>query len=117
MEKFQLNPITDYNKARCHIFAEYSVESSAGEYARRNQSDPQKIQLDIYRGKMAEFMVCDYMASKGNNISKPDLEIYKSFQKSYDADLVCNNKNLHVKSHFVNKYYPAAKVMIFCVWS
>lgn len=104
----KLQPVDEYTRARCKIFSEFSVGTSKSEYARRNQNNLEKITLDIYRGKLAEFMVYNYMVGKGNKTTPPDLEIYNSWNKSYDADLVCNGQSLHVKSHFINKYYPVS---------
>jgi len=108
INKIKINPVDDYTLERCRIFAEFSVGSSMGEYARRNQNNPEKVKMDIYRGKLAEFMIYKYMLSKGNTITVPDLEIYNYHNKNYSADFVCNGKNLHVKSHFVNEYYPVS---------
>jgi hypothetical protein len=110
MKKIKLKNPNAYTLKRCEIFAEFSVQSSVDEYARRNQNDVEKIKLDIYRGKVAEFMVYDYILSKDKNVTKPDLEIYDKYHKSFDSDLMSDGVNLHVKSHFVNPRFPVSWV-------
>ena len=110
MKKFKLQKPDSYTLKRCEIFAEFSVQSSVDEYARRNQNDVDKIKLDIYRGKVAEFMVYNYLVGRGKNITKPDLEIYDKHHKSFDSDLTSEGVNIHVKSHFVNPKFPVSWV-------
>jgi hypothetical protein len=68
-------------------------------YAQRNQNNESKVKNDIYIGKLAEFAVYNYLLSKGKIVSAPDIMIYESKKKSYDADLYINKESpLHVKS-------------------
>lgn len=110
MNKIKLEKPDEYTLKRCEIFADFSVQSSVDEYARRNQNNIEKIKLDIYRGKVAEFMIYNYLVKKGKETTIPDLEIYDKYHKSFDADLVCEGRNLHVKSHFVNSNFPVSWV-------
>ena len=110
MKKFKLEKPDAYTLERCKIFAAFSVDSSADEYARRNQNDINKIKIDIYSGKVAEFMVYNYLVSRGKHVTKPDLDIYDKHHKSFDSDLVSDGVNLHVKSHFVNPRFPVSWV-------
>ena len=110
MKQIKLEKPDSYTLKRCQLFADYSAGSSADEYARRNQIDLEKIKLDIYRGKVAEYMVYNYLVSRGKSVSMPDLEIYNKHHKSFDADLVSDGVNLHVKSHFVNPRFPVSWV-------
>ena len=95
------NPDT-YTLKRCELFAQFSAQTSQDEYARRNQVNLEKIKKDIYQGKIAEFMVSIYYAKLGKKVSVPDLEIYGKYRKSFDADLVINGTNVHVKSCAAN---------------
>ena len=110
LKKIKLNKPSTYTLKRCEVFGEFSAESSADEYARRNQHSLDKIKLDIYRGKVAEFMVYDYLTSKGNRTNLPDLEIYDRYQKSFDADLTSEGHDIHVKSHVINPSFPVSWV-------
>ena len=110
MQWYYTQKPTAYTLARCRLFADHSADSSSDEYARRNQHSLEKIKMDIYRGKVAEFMVYDYLTFKGNDTSLPDLEIYSASYKSFDADLVCNGLNVHVKSHLLNPTFPPSWV-------
>ena len=94
----------------CMKFAEKSVGTSLSEYARRNQNNLDKIKLDIFRGKVAEFQVWRYLTEKARDVNPPDLGIYTKYEKSYDADLVCNGMQLHVKSHWRENNYPVSWV-------
>lgn len=110
MSWLYLQKPTAYTLARCELFASHSVSTSTSEYSRRNQHSMVKIRDDIYRGKVAEYMVYDYLTFKGNETSLPDVEIYEARRKSYDADLVSNGYNVHVKSHTLNPNYPVSWV-------
>lgn len=110
MSWIHLQKPTAYTLARCELFATHSVSTSTGEYARRNQHSIAKIRDDIYRGKVAEYMVYDFLIFKGNETSLPDIEIYEAKRKSFDADLVSNGYNVHVKSHTRNPNYPVSWV-------
>jgi len=108
--KIQLSKITKYQEKQCKLFSEFSVTSSLDEYEKRNQSNKDKITTDIYNGKEAEFMVYNFLISSSKKLNSPDLNIYDKFNKSYDADLVLKNANIHVKSHKVNSNFPVSWV-------
>ena len=94
----------------CHKFAEQSAASSMDEYARRNQHSIDKIKLDIFRGKVAEFQVWQHLVDRARDVVPPDVAIYDKYHKTFDADLVCNGQNLHVKSHMRNPRFPVSWV-------
>lgn len=52
---------------------------------------------DIWVGAMAEFAAYYYLQERGEECSAPDLNIYTSKEKSYDADLRSNRRFFHVK--------------------
>lgn len=52
---------------------------------------------DIWVGAMAEFAAYYYLREKGEDCSAPDLTIYSSKDKSYDADLRTNSRFYHIK--------------------
>jgi hypothetical protein len=110
MKKIKLKELDEYTMCRCSLFAKYSTESSLDEYSRRNQNNAEKIKNDIKTGKMAEFMVYNYLTENGKIATKPDLDIYDKHQKSYDADMVVGNAELHVKSHLKNDRFPVSWV-------
>lgn len=107
-DKIKLKPLTKYQELQCDLFSRFSVFSSLDEYKRRGQSDKNKIISDIYNGKVAEFMVYNFFISKGKSLSSPDLNIYQRGMKSFDADLVIGDVNIHVKSHISNEIYPVS---------
>ncbi|MDB4498303.1 hypothetical protein N9251_03070 [Gammaproteobacteria bacterium] len=94
----------------CRKFAEQSAASSMDEYARRNQHSIDKIKLDIFRGKVAEFQVWQHLVDRARDVVPPDVAIYDKYHKTFDADLVCNGQNLHVKSHMRNPQFPVSWV-------
>jgi hypothetical protein len=109
--KIKLNKgITKYQEKQCELFSNYSVSSSLSEYKKRNQLDKDKIISDIYNGKIAEFLVYNFLISKGKILNSPDLNIYSGYKKSFDADLVLDNVNIHVKSHIINGIFPVSWV-------
>lgn len=83
----------------CNDFAEQCCPTNKDEYASRNQTNIDKIKKDIRIGKMAEFAVFYILKEKGlENLTPPDLKIYKKNEKSFDADLKCDGYKIHVKS-------------------
>jgi hypothetical protein len=83
----------------CEHFAYLVGETNADEYARRGQTDIEKIKDDIVIGKLAEWGVYFFYLSLGrSNISSPDMRIYGSKDKSFDPDLRWGNFNLHIKA-------------------
>ena len=64
----------------CHKFAEQSAASSMDEYARRNQHSIDKIKLDIFRGKVAEFQVWQHLVDRARDVTAPDVAIYDKYQ-------------------------------------
>ena len=108
MNRIKLEQISQYQDMQCKLFAEHSVDTNIDMYRKRNQFDRRKIESDIYNGKKAEFMVYNYLRKKKYGCSLVDLNIYKSDDKSFDADLKSEGKNLHIKSHVVNNLYPVS---------
>jgi hypothetical protein len=79
------------------IIKEFAEKIDTGFYATRNQFNASKRTTDQITGKMGEFAVYKYLSPK-INISKPDCNIYKRSEKSWDFDLKAENINMHVKS-------------------
>jgi len=105
---FNLLPPTEYQIQISKLFAKYSVGTSLDKYAERSQNDVEKITLDIFNGKVCEYMVYNTMLSKGKKLSRVDIEIYDAKNKTFDADFTLNGYNFHVKSHFVNGNFPVS---------
>lgn len=72
---------------RCNAFAEASVGSNADRYARRNQSNIEKITQDIRTGKLGEELVYQALVKQFPKLTKPDHAIYTGKQKSWAPDL------------------------------
>lgn len=86
----------------CNDFVEKSHQTNITHYAKRKQNDTNKIKHDIYCGKLAEFAVYQYL-SKSSDLTKPDVQVYESYHKSFDADLIIDYRhNLHVKSQHIH---------------
>lgn len=107
-DKIKLDPITEYQRLQCELFSKFSVFSSLDEYKRRGQANKDKIISDIYNGKVAEFMVYNFFIKKGKSLHSPDVNIYSKRMKSFDADLVIGDVNIHVKSHIKNDMFPVS---------
>ena len=108
LSKIKLEAITEYQRLQCELFSRFSFSSSLDEYNRRGQHNSDKIINDIYNGKVAEFMVYNFFIKKGRSVSSPDLNIYSKKMKSFDADLVVGDVNVHVKSHISNNIFPVS---------
>jgi hypothetical protein len=87
----------------CNNFAEKCCLTNVDEYSKRNQKDFNKIKKDIAIGKIAEFGVYFIFLEQGmSNISIPDINVYSSNKKSFDADLECNKINFHIKTQTID---------------
>jgi len=81
---------------KCAKFAK-DVIATNSIYAQRGQTDVARIMLQIITGKMGELAARNYLMGLGKKCSDVDFSITKN-GKSFDADLVTENKNVHVKS-------------------
>lgn len=79
--------ISDDMYAKCEKFAQDSVLTSADKYARRNQSNIEKIKKDIRNGKIGEYGTHSVLLEKLPDLSEPDISIFDKSQKSWDPDL------------------------------
>lgn len=113
MKKIKLNNPTEYIKEICKTFANECIKTNFDEYSKRNQNHENKIKKDIYLGKIAEFLVFEYLLSKKKKCTPPDICIYDFKNKSFDSDLIIlndDNLNIHVKSHDLTSTFPASWV-------
>jgi len=101
MKRTLLKP-TEYEEQISLLFAHNCANTILSEYAKRNQENVKKIVQDICNGKIAELLVHRYLVEKGKQCSAPDFVIYPAHYKSFDADLVCEGINIHVKSCIPN---------------
>lgn len=101
MKRTLLKP-TEYEEQISLLFAHNCANTNLSEYAKRNQENLKKIVQDICNGKIAELLVHRYLVEKGKQCSAPDFVIYPAHYKSFDADLVCEGINIHVKSCIPN---------------
>ena len=79
--------VSDEMYAKCEKFAQDSVLTSADKYARRNQSNIEKIKKDIRNGKIGEYGTHSVLLGKLPNLSEPDISIFDKTQKSWAPDL------------------------------
>lgn len=94
-------------------YANRHLESSKDYYISRNQ-DPDKMFINIFNGKVAEW--CNYFSLKDADyiVEKPPcMQIFSQGSKSYDADLVIlgkgkevfeHKKHVHIKSVLKSNY-------------
>jgi hypothetical protein len=90
--------ITEYLTKLCWDFAHEQYATSKKCYVTRNQPEKTGVE-NIFQGKICEWYVYQHLKALGYTCTRPDMEIYVPGEKSYDADLIANNKNhIHVKS-------------------
>ena len=83
----------------CQHFSQRVINTNVDEYAKRKQSDIEKIENDILIGKLAEWGVYFiYLERNRNNIDPPDMKVYNVRNKSFEPDLKWGLYNLHIKS-------------------
>lgn len=99
----------------CRKFAKDCVETNADEYARRNQKNTAKIELDIFIGKIGEFAVYELLGLRTTSpVSKPDLQIYGKYKKSHDYDLSTkSNIKYSVKTQRITDIMRYGKSVLF----
>lgn len=79
-------------------FADLRTKGSEKLYRWRGEQNSEKIRQDIIIGALGEIAVSRYLRKLGCKCSKPDFSIYEANKKSFEPDLVCDDKLLHVKS-------------------
>lgn len=91
---------TFYQEVLCSTFAKHSSLDQQEYYKKKGEGDLSKLELWAYNGKMAEFAVFNTLLSFPNykKVSPPDIMIYERNRKSHDADIVSDDKLIHVKS-------------------
>ena len=82
----------------CEAFADKVIDSNKDEYARRKQSNLNKIRNDVLIGKLAEWGVYFIYLKRGRYLNTPDMRIYPKEYKSFDPDLSWGMYNLHIKA-------------------
>jgi hypothetical protein len=70
----------------------------------QNNVKEEKLISDIYLGKMAEFAVWNFLHKQKKNATFPDINVYESYRKNYDADIMIGETKVHVKSCSENNY-------------
>lgn len=106
MRKYYLPLPTDYQKKLAELFSHYSFSTNLDEYHTRNQNNVEKIKKDIYNGKLAEFMVFNFLLYHNKNPSPPDIMIYGKKNKNFECDIKTPMVNIHVKSCDATSPYP-----------
>lgn len=102
LKKVNLIAPSSYQETLCDKFSnEVSHKRDNRKfYGTKGEWSFYKLKQWAYLGKMAEFAVFNTMIinDKYNFISPPDIMIYDSKRKSHAADIVVDERNIHVKS-------------------
>ncbi|MEQ9072727.1 MAG: hypothetical protein RLP09_02660 [Sandaracinaceae bacterium] len=89
--------MSEYDRKRCALFASASTESN-GEYERRGAPNTDKARRDQYIGKAGE-IAARAILSGALLVSLVDMEIYSKDNKSWEPDLLIDNRvRVHVKT-------------------
>lgn len=95
--EFQFNQEEyEYVSTVCQQFAEKEYKTTWRQRAKRNQTNKQRIIQQTVTGKIGEFAVMFHLLDQNHDVSTPDMDV--TYKKSFDADLIWNNRPLHVKS-------------------
>jgi hypothetical protein len=106
LKKVSLIEPSLYQEKICAIFAKEIARDRHEVYSAKGTSDLKKLEEYAYRGKMAEYAVFNTLLSYNNAykfIMPPDISMYEVNKKSHAADLIADDKNVHVKSCFIYK--------------
>jgi hypothetical protein len=85
----------------CWKFAEDVIDTNIKKYKKRNQKDRKRIMKQICIGKVAEWGAYQHLRDSGIEVSKPDMKIYPTKGKSFDADLSTPLFEIHVKTQTI----------------
>ena len=77
---------------------EFSEKVDTSFYTKRNQFNINKRKIDAKIGKLGEIVVYLSLIKEYTDLTYPDFNIYKAYQKSWDFDLKCSKLNIHVKT-------------------
>ena len=70
-------------------------------YIQRGSPNSKKVYEDILTGAIGEYGAYLYLKNLNINVTEPDLNLYDKKEKSFNADLECDNNMYHVKSQSV----------------
>lgn len=86
-------------------FAEKRVYGSSSFYRKRGGGRSEKLKYDIQVGFLAEKSISTFLKDLGVACTNPDVKIHATKDKSYDPDLVADNKvKIHCKSQSIESY-------------
>ena len=95
---------------QCEEFALRSAETHTSHYARRGQTNKDKVLKDIKIGKQGEVGLYTYMLVSIFGLpTEPDFEIYKGKRKKFGADLFFNTKYTQFPIHVKTQDIESAK--------
>lgn len=86
--------VPEYLRKLCRDFAADSEPSSASTW---NSSRAKRLN-DIYVGKVGECAAFLHLEALGHDVLPPDFAVYIGSQKSFDADLTCDDYRIHCKT-------------------
>ena len=90
--------LSKYEIEKCAKFAEDRIAGSVKLYKKRNGCSTDKIRTDIMTGTMGELGIYHFLKGLGYDISKPDFAIYGTKKKSFAADMIIDDFNIHCKT-------------------
>lgn len=106
--------VTDKERELAQDFAIRVIDTNVNHYARRNQSNKDKIINDITVGKIAEYAAAKMFLLHGIDCTEPDITVYGAKKKSFDADLIiATAKHIHVKSQLTSSARRYGKSWMF----
>lgn len=96
-------------------FAEKSIGTNIGIYAKRNQFNPEKGKADNRNGKIGEIVAHSFLLPKFPDITTPDFEVYAAKNKSWAKDLSSTkaNKVFGVKSQTIESAKKYGESWVF----
>lgn len=110
-------PLSKLNTKKAENFAKAVTKTTKQNYAKRNQYNRTKIELDAKFGHIGEMAWHRFFKEKGFNVSAVDDKIYHVKQKSWKPDLEIKLKNkiirVHVKTQKQDSAYKYGTSWVF----
>jgi hypothetical protein len=88
----------------------FGGEIKTGFYGNRGQNNNNKRKLDQITGKAGEICAFHLLKKEFPDLTKPDFAIYGVGKKSWDYDMKCKDRNIHIKTQSIasaERYKPS----------
>lgn len=106
MQLIDLSKPKEYQIRQCELFTEYCLNRNRTKYSNRGSYSIDKIERDIFLGKIAECMAWNELYLAGLNPSPVDFSLHGWAETAFHPDLFVGDIAVHIKSCMGDNEYP-----------